>query len=94
MPNGRRSCGEGFQDSQEVELEADKREVKVNEGKSEVKERAEDMDVTAAESVADVESVEYTEEADTGSTEDMAVGVADSEDDAVVVPASVIVAPA
>lgn len=85
--------------SHEVELEADKREVKVEEADSEVNERPEVKDVVVAESVADVETTESVEDmvdsadADTGSADDIAVSVEDSDDEAVVVPASVIVTP-
>lgn len=81
-----------------VELEADRSEVKVEEAESEVNERPEDKDVVA-ESVADVETTESVEDvvdsadAETGSADEMAVSVADSDDKVVVVPASVMVAP-
>lgn len=82
-----------------VELEADTREEKVEEGDSEVNARSEGNGVVAesvagvvgtTESVADVVDSAGTE---TGSADEMAVGVADSDDKVVVVPASVMVAP-
>lgn len=72
--------------------------MKVEEAESEVNGRPEDKDAVA-ESVADVKTSESVEDVvdsantDTGSADEMAVSVADSDDKVVVVPASVMVAP-
>lgn len=70
----------------------------MEEAESEVNERPEVEDVVAV-SVAEVETTESVEDmvdsadADTGSADDIAVAVVVSDDEAVVVPASVIVTP-
>lgn len=72
----------------------------MEEVESEVNERLEDKDVVAVSVVAEVETTESVEDvvdssdADIGSADDIAVAVAVSDDEAVVVPASVIVTPA